>query len=197
MKKLTIAFLTSLFFLTSTSVYSADYETGRIAFTKADYAGALVEWQPLAEQGDTRAQFNLGFMYKNGEGIKQNYKAAVKWYTLAAEQGYAKGQTSLGFMYDNGLGVTQNYETAARWYILAAEQGHAFGQFKLSLKYLAGEGVEKDNIRAYMWASLAKSNGDKRASKLHDFLINDILPSEVRKGQELTNQCIVKKYKEC
>ena len=32
-----------------------------------------------AEQGSAVAQFNLGTMYDNGEGVIQDYKEAVKW----------------------------------------------------------------------------------------------------------------------
>ena len=46
------------------------------------------------------AQYNLGVMYDNGEGVPQDYKEAVKWYRLAAEQGNANAQTNLGNMYE-------------------------------------------------------------------------------------------------
>ena len=64
---------------------------------------------PLAEAGYDVAQFNLGVMYDNGQGVLQDYKEAVKWYRLAAEQGYADAQYNLGVMYDNGEGVPQDY----------------------------------------------------------------------------------------
>jgi TPR repeat protein len=35
---------------------------------KTDYATALLEWRPFAKQGDARAQFYLGVMYRKGEG---------------------------------------------------------------------------------------------------------------------------------
>ena len=76
---------------------SASYENG-------DYATALREWEPLAEQGNVSAQYNLGQMYRRGQGVPQNYKTAVKWYRLAAEQGYASAQFNLGLMYDIGKG---------------------------------------------------------------------------------------------
>ena len=62
----------------------------------------------LAEQGNASAQFNLGVKYYNGEGVPQDYKAAVKWYSLAAEQGLDKAQSNLGVMYNNGEGVIQD-----------------------------------------------------------------------------------------
>ena len=42
------------------------------------------------------AQYNLGVMYENGQGVPQDYKTAVKWYRLAAEQGDAGAQFNLG-----------------------------------------------------------------------------------------------------
>jgi len=33
-----------------------------------------------AEQGESLAQFNLGQLYYDGQGVIQDYKEAVKWY---------------------------------------------------------------------------------------------------------------------
>ena len=41
---------------------------------------------PLAQQGNPIAQYNLGAMYSNGEGVAQDYKEVIQWYRLAAEQ---------------------------------------------------------------------------------------------------------------
>jgi len=67
--------------------WSADFQKGLEAAQRGDYVTALREWTPLAEQGDASAQYNLGVMYGNGQGVPQDYKAALEWYTLAAEQG--------------------------------------------------------------------------------------------------------------
>ena len=75
-----------------------------------------------AERGAARAQFILGNMHHNGEGMAQDYAEAARLYRLAAEQGYAKAQSNLGWMYKNGHGVEQDDAEAARWYRLAAEQ---------------------------------------------------------------------------
>ncbi len=84
------------------------------------YEAALKECRPLAEQGYAKAQFILGFMYENGQGVPQDYAETVKWYRKAAEQGHASAQNNLGFMYDNGRGVTQDYVQAHMWFNLAA-----------------------------------------------------------------------------
>jgi len=78
----------------------------------------------LAEKGDALAQFNLGSMYDNGEGVEQDFKEAVKWYRKAAEQGHANAQTYLGVMYATGRGVENDEEEAIKWLRKAAEQGN-------------------------------------------------------------------------
>ena len=77
----------------------------------------------LAEKGDALAQFNLGSMYDNGEGVEQDFKEAVKWYRKAAEQGHANAQNTLGWMYGRGLGVEQNNVIAYAWWDIAAVNG--------------------------------------------------------------------------
>ncbi|MDH0356637.1 tetratricopeptide repeat protein [Morganella sp. GD04133] len=85
--------------------------------TLADFNSTL----KAAEQGDAKAQNNLGLMYYNGEGVQQDDFKAFEWYTKAAEQGDAKAQFNLGLMYDNGEGVQQDDVKAFEWYTKAAE----------------------------------------------------------------------------
>ena len=118
------ALLTPIFLLIlmcSPVTWSADWDKGVTAYQNGDYATALKEWTPLAEQGNAYAQFNLGLMYKYGDGVPQDYSTAVKWYTLSAEQGNATAQSNLGLMYANGNGVPQDYKTAVKWLKLSAE----------------------------------------------------------------------------
>ena len=64
--------------------WGADLQKGLAAAQRGDFATALREWRPLAQQGNADAQHNLGVMYEKGPGVPQNYKTAVKWYILAA-----------------------------------------------------------------------------------------------------------------
>ena len=140
-------FLTFVVLLFSpTEGWSADFQKGLDAYNRGDYATALREWKPLAEQGVASAQSNLGAMYDNGRGVPQDYKTAVKWYRLSAERGYATAQYNLGVMYDEGEGVPQDYKTAVKWYTLAAEQGLADAQGNLGVMYAFGTGVLKEGL---------------------------------------------------
>ena len=70
-------------------VGAQDFDAGLAAADAGNYATALREWKPLAEQGIAEAQYNLGIMYDNGYGVTQDHAEAVRWYRMAAEQGNA------------------------------------------------------------------------------------------------------------
>ena len=78
-----------------------DFREGVDAARRGDYATALKEWGPFAEQGNAIAQYNLGVMYAKGQGVPKDYKLAVKWYRKSAEQGDPSAQSNLGLMYEN------------------------------------------------------------------------------------------------
>ncbi len=100
----------------------ADFEAGVKAYKRGDYATALREFKPLAEQGHAEAEFRLGVMYEKGIGVPRDYVQAVKWYRKAADQGLAEAQQRLGFMYAAGKGVPKDQAKAIKWYRLAAGQ---------------------------------------------------------------------------
>jgi TPR repeat protein len=87
-----------------------------------------VKWYTLAaEQGNAIAQFNLGVMYANGQGVPKDYTIAVRWYRFAAEQGNASAQSNLGTMYGMGTGVIQDWVYAHMWGNLGASNGNENG----------------------------------------------------------------------
>lgn len=86
------------------------------------------EWfTKAAGQGHAEAQFNLGLMYEQGYGVRQDYQKAVEWYTKAAHQGVAQAQYNLGFKYYYGHGVRQNKSTAKRYFGQACDNGDQSG----------------------------------------------------------------------
>ena len=102
----------------------AGLKEGVDAYDRGDYATALREFRPLAEQGDAIAQYSLGVMYDEGYGAPENDAEAVKWYQLSAEQGFATAQFNLGGMFSRGLSPELEREEALVWLAEAAQQGH-------------------------------------------------------------------------
>jgi len=126
MRRLTTIFLTlmSLLFIVTEGL-GADFQKGYDAYYIArDYAAALREWKPLAEQGNADAQYYLGHMYRQGEGVPENDSAAAKWFTHAAQQGHANAQFYLSVMYYYGQGVDQDNVYAYMWWNIALSQGN-------------------------------------------------------------------------
>ena len=92
MKKLLIPFcLTLIIFIGSAGVSeSADFQKGYTAYKSGDYATALREWTPLAKQGHAKSQYNLGVMYRDGQGVTQDNVYAHMWLNIAASSGHEK-----------------------------------------------------------------------------------------------------------
>ena len=120
-----------------------DFLNGLNAYHSGDFATAIREWKPLAEQGHSPSQYNLEFMYYKGERVPQDYGAAVKWYTRAAEQEHIDAQFRLGAMYWSGIGVLQDYKAALKWYTLTAEQGDSNAQNNLGVMFTNGQGFQR------------------------------------------------------
>ncbi|MBU4575512.1 MAG: hypothetical protein KJ576_12830 [Proteobacteria bacterium] len=92
----------------------AGFREGMSAYKRGDYADALKEFEPLAEQGDALAQFYLGFMYAQGQGVPQNRKQAVKWLSNRERRSQAPLFISSFLTKPVGIMVVFEVETPAR-----------------------------------------------------------------------------------
>ena len=119
MSKCALLFSAMLVLITLTAAirpaYASAYDKGLEAYQADNYREALRRWKPLAQQGDARAAYNLGFMYEFGYGVSLNDATAFKYYLLAAQLGHAQAQQTVGWMYGQGKGVTPNPIQATKW----------------------------------------------------------------------------------
>ena len=96
----------------------------------ADAAGAVASYRLAADQGNALAQFNLGIMYKRGQGVPPDSAEATKWFLKAAEQGDAGGQLQMGKRcHRSSFGplaqdARESRIEAYKWFKLAAAQGY-------------------------------------------------------------------------
>ena len=125
----------------------ADFETGMDAYERGNYATALSEWRPLAEEGNAQAQLHLGMLYHQARGVPQDSTTAREWYEKAAAQGNAWARVQLGQLYANGDGVPQDYAKAREWYEKSAAQGYARAQSNLGSLYADGKGMPQDETK--------------------------------------------------
>jgi uncharacterized protein len=131
-------------------------------------------------------------MYEIGQGVPQNYAAAVGWYRKAADQGDADAQFNLGYMYANGQGVPQDYAAAVSWYRKAADQGQAAAQYNLGVMYANGWGVPQDDVRALMWINLSAAQGNQDAVKFRNLVAEVMTPAQITEAQKLARLATLK-----
>jgi uncharacterized protein len=116
-----------------------------------------------AEQGDLRAQLNLGDMYFFGKGVPKNLAEAAKWYRKAAEQGNPDAQYDLYLTYITDQGISKkDLPEALKWLRKAADQGHPVAQYSLGFKYYLesiGIGALKNGTEAAEWLRKAAEQG--------------------------------------
>ena len=139
---------------------------------------------PLAEAGNITAQFGLGYLYHEGNGVPLDQQKALYWWTKSAEQGDESSKIALNLLYDNGQVSSK------------AEQSHpeedasemdsslktmfdedenslkdiqnfnakdARHQHNLALAYMKGRGVEQDYSKAFYWFHKASEQGLSRS----------------------------------
>ena len=75
------------------------------AFDAAEYEQSLQSLLPIAQQGNPKAQYAIGYMYYYGKGVERNLTLAKNWIRNAAEQGYTPARDALNML--------NNYEATA------------------------------------------------------------------------------------
>lgn len=95
---------------------------------KGQYQRRLKE----ARIGDIQAQYEVGIMLANGEGVDKDVVEARVWFESAAKRGHTGAQYLLGMAYAGGVGAERNEWLALRWLLKAFEQGNAKAAPKLA-----------------------------------------------------------------
>jgi tetratricopeptide (TPR) repeat protein len=164
MIKVALAFLILVLALAGPAA-ATELDDAVAAAHRGDYATALRELSPLAEAGDARAQFDIGFMHAQGWGVAKDPAEAIKWYRKAATQGLQVAQHFLGMAYVRGEGVQPDDAEAARWFARAAAQGFSEAQYVLGLMTMSGRGVPKDLVQAYTLLVLSGQGGVRAGAR--------------------------------
>jgi TPR repeat protein len=129
---------------------TTELEAAQLALNEADYDTAYNIYYDLANKGDATAQYQLGLLYYQGLGIRQNYDEASHWYQQSGAQGNAVAQYSLGNMFLMGEGVSQDDSKAIAWYEKAAEQGHVAAKHNVGnlKRFSAKKSISTDEIES-------------------------------------------------
>ncbi len=127
-----------------------DYEGG-------NYEKALEQF--FATFKDIEAQYYLGKMYQNGQGVEENYSRAWSWYKRAAGKNHSDSSFELARMYEKGQGVPQDWNEAGNWYLKAAKSGNVRAQARLGQMLIEGVGMARDIYEGTEWLQKAAEGG--------------------------------------
>jgi TPR repeat protein len=121
--------------------------------------------QAATRENHPAAQFNLGVLYEQGEGLRKDIQAAVYWYQKAAHQNYAKAQYNLGYLLLEGFGVPKDPVVALHWLEKAAHQGYVQAEYQVGCAYLEAKGVSQNRALALTWLRRAAAHHHKDAQQ--------------------------------
>ena len=146
----------------------AAYELGNLYFNptgdfKKDFQKSNKYYHIAAENGDSDAQYMLGYMYYYGH-IEKNIHKSLKYHEMAAVQGHVLSAAHLALLYQ--IPEIHNYEKAFYFAKYAADRGDALSEFVLGTLYLSGRGCEPDEDRAYFCFKHSAKNGAPEAKLL-------------------------------
>jgi len=170
-KKVILGLALSLLLGSGVLAAATDYDKGYSAWFRGDHKAALEEFVPLAEQGNAKAQFYLGYMYDKGQGLLENHAKALEWITKSAVQGNGRSQNYLGLMYEKGRGVSRDITKAYMWLNLADYNNsiHASGN---KIRLTKGESIFKMPFEA-------------------------MTISDISKAQDMSSRCLESNYTDC
>ena len=115
-----------------------------------NYTQAFKLFTKACDGGSMVACSNLGFLYRNGQGVKQNGAKALELYGKACESGEKYSCFGAGLTYYFGnAGVKKDYTKARSYYTKACGLDHGDSCYNLGLMYANGEGGAKDEAKAF------------------------------------------------
>ena len=124
MRKLTRLFLAATLWL-PLLLNASDLETAVGAYESGDYRTAYRHLKQLALNDYPKAQYLLGLLYYQGQGVKQNIEEGIGWLEEAANNGSYQAAAELGQIYLAGAGVERNETEAMKWIQRADELANA------------------------------------------------------------------------
>lgn len=123
-----------------------------------------------ANQGDSNAQFKLGYAYLQKDAPIYDWNKGLKWWKLAANQGEIYAQNNLGSFYYKGVAVKRNLEESNKWFLMAANQNYNPAQLKLIRNYREMENF----IEAYVWSIILNNSKDEEYTMKGFAVLNEL-----------------------
>jgi TPR repeat protein len=175
------------------------FRAGTQSLRAGDVKGGISALEYAAENGHPVAQWKLGRIYADGDGVARDDLRAFEYFREIADahaddmpgtaqsrfvanafvalgQYYLKGIP--GALKPNAVRAREMFEYAASYF------GDADAQFNLGRIYADGVGVAKDGRLAARWLGLAANKGQHQAQALLGGMLfkGDVIPRQAARG---------------
>lgn len=161
---------------------NAELKLAASDYVNSDYADVLKLLEPLAQQGNSQAMSQLGYLFFFGRYPQPgqpylndaipplpNQGAGVLWWKKAASLGNGDAMYYIGwFVYDRGLfinGDAIDPNKSFYWLKRSAAAGCVSGMSHLGWLYFKGIGTTSDYNQAYYWMKKAAAGGSYNAKR--------------------------------
>jgi hypothetical protein len=112
-----------------------------------------------AAQGYAEAQYNMGVMYRDGEGVSQDYAEAAKWFRKAAEQGDANAER---------MAAIASWFDENKWYSPSNPEMQSYAD-AMSDHFIRTTGKRGKELLDYVRQEVEKRFPEKFAHQIHLF----------------------------
>lgn len=164
---------------------------------KPGESGTVHDLLQQANQGNARAELELGYLYYRGEHVEKDFEEASRWLGLAASHGITEAVPDLRNT------PHEKNPKSLMWFRLAAARGDLRAQRELGRYYSGAQGLTigtgQDNLRSYMWYRILSTY---RAASPDIPLLVDVIgqrltPDERKQGEDMAKACLSRLKKGC
>lgn len=163
----------------------AQANLGIMLQSRGKYKQAAYWYLQAAQAGVANAEYNMGTLYFNGDGVPQDYAKAHQWFMRAARRGNKYAEFQLAMTYFTGQGVNRDPQREIHWYGEAARQGLPAAAYNLGVIYNNGVEVPPDYVRAYAWMLLAQK-GKLDAAGALTAIAENLTPEQIKQAEQLS-----------
>ncbi|WP_019221620.1 tetratricopeptide repeat protein [Bartonella senegalensis] len=156
------------------------FKRGMFAYKNGQINQAISALRCAANMGHIGANWKLGHIYADGDGVPEDDYKAYKFFAYIVEKGIDLGSENESYVSDALVelagyikkGIPQspvkpNPSYAVRLYMQAAmNYGNSKAQYYLGQIFLKGEGREKNPVQAARWFQLSAKKGNLPAQAM-------------------------------
>ena len=126
--------------------------------TEKKYKTAKIWFEKAVTLGNAAAYVDLGYLYRFGHGVTEDYAMAFELFNKALNLGVKGANGPLGSMYFHGDGRPRNHALALK-HLLNSKYPYIYAG-KLGAIYRRGLGNQRDPKEAMNWYTVASAQDD-------------------------------------